>query len=73
MVDTRQVTTEQGKELAAKLNAKFFEVSTKENIDSINKMIELIAEDASKDLPPEPDPKSTVKSPQPKDKKEKCC
>ncbi|KAH0788386.1 small GTP-binding protein [Histomonas meleagridis] len=73
LVDKRQVETEQGKELAAKLNAKFYEVSAKENHDSINKMIEEIAEDASKDLSPEPGPQNLVKNPQVRDKKNSCC
>ena len=73
LVDKRQVTTEQGKELADKLNAKFYEVSAKENHDSINKMIEEIAEDASKDLSPDPGPQNPIKNTQDKDKKNSCC
>ena len=69
----RQVTTEQGKELADKLKAKFYEVSAKMDHDSINRMIEDIAKDASKYLSPDPGPQKPIKNPQNRDKKNSCC
>lgn len=50
LVDERKVQREEGEELAAKLNAKFFEVSAKEDQSSIKTMLEVIAEDAVKEF-----------------------
>lgn len=44
--DARQISTEEGQELATKLNAKFFEISAKEDHDGIKKMLEVVAQDA---------------------------
>ncbi|KAH0785536.1 small GTP-binding protein [Histomonas meleagridis] len=73
LVDNRQVTTEQGKELAAKLNSKFYEVSAKEDPESINRMIEEIAEVASKDLSPNAGSPNTIEKVSEKERKNKCC
>jgi len=48
LVETRSVTKEQGAQLAAKLNAKYYEVSAKADHDGIVKMFQEIAEDALK-------------------------
>ena len=48
--EKRQITYEQGEELAKKLKAKFYEVSAKEDQKSINDMIEEIAKDAASGL-----------------------
>ena len=44
LVDQRKVTYEEGENLAKMLNCFFFEISVKENPDSVNKLFETVAE-----------------------------
>lgn len=44
--EQRQISREEGQELANKLNAKFFEISAKEDHEGIKKMLDVIAQDA---------------------------
>lgn len=71
--EKRQITYEQGAELAKKLDAKFYEVSAKEDQKSINDMIDEIANDAAGSLAKTqtPDKKTVTPSLDKEDKK--CC
>ena len=74
LVDSRTVTTEEGRDLANKLKAKFYEVSAKTDHDGIVNMFQDIANEAYKEM--ENDQNANNAPAQPivaKQEKKKCC